>query len=122
MKAGGKVSQMMSDLQMWEENALPINTLHVGMHARAYEQTHTHTHPWPNPQAHNNPALLATGVAAGTEWQLSWSVVWASSQLASSKHMLHNEKAKQKHFARNFPTLHLLITEVYSETEQWIKT
>lgn len=35
--------------------------------------------------------MLATGEAAGTEWQLSWSVVWASSQPASSKHMLHIE-------------------------------
>lgn len=63
----------MSDLQMWEESASPINTLHVWMHAHAY--AHPHTHPRPNPQTHTHMAweavllCLARGAAAGIECQ-----------------------------------------------------
>lgn len=67
----------MSDLQMWEENASPINTLHVWMHAHAY--THPHTHPLTQPPKHthgleSHPAMLAKGAAAGIERQPSQSV------------------------------------------------
>ena len=66
----GEASRRMSDLQMWEENASPINTLHVWMHAHAY--THPHTHPQPtHKHTHtcfeSHPAVLAMGAAAGIE-------------------------------------------------------
>lgn len=78
MKAG-EASQRMSDLQMWEENALPVNTLHLSMRAHAHTHTcmwhrrthtdariHTHTH---TPCFESNSAVLASGATAWIERQ-----------------------------------------------------